>query len=593
MARVMMARVMMTRVMMTGVRRIMTAGGIQPVNLPVILVGIMLTMASCANQPAQDLDDIGAADLTYPVRYYQDSELAAFMVGHFALKSGDLTIAADAFTQALSRDQDNRYLLNLAFQTQYFSGDIEAASDLAARIERSDDQIILSGEPAAALVALEEDWEALYVLAKHMVADGRSHDTGIIMAAWALAAQGQGDAGLVMLDDIDQFNDGSSSQTRLSQQALLAEYIGNTELALANALDVLERDNLDQNIILDMVGVLLRNDNADDARLWINRLGWQFPRAQMLAQIDAGSSPLLTPPNAINAMATGIVTSQIDPIQNSYQPISLARLYLAAYLDQDNAYAKYLIAESYIDAGLIDDGVAILSLIPRDNIWFIEARMSMVSAIRSGETDKALGWQIINDLLDDYPDNPLIWAEKGLTAQRNDRHSDAETAFTKAIALGLNNGRILYYLAIAQADQGKTEIAEETFRRSIALAPFNAYSLNYFGYWLIEQNRQLDEAKSFIQTAVDKQPDNGAFVDSLGWVYFKMGDYQNALIYLERAATLIPDDPVITDHLGDVYLALGRSTEAVHEWRRSLVFAPDKMLKAKIEAKISKVLDDE
>ena len=587
---------------MIGIRHVMTANGIMPFIIrgimpfimPVIMSVIMLTMASCTNQPTQNLlDEMDETDTPYSVTDQHDSELAAFMVGHFALKNGDLSKAADAFTQALSRNQDDRYLLNLAFQTQYYSGNIETASDLAARIERSDDQIILSGEPAAALVAIEEDWEALYVLAKHMAADGRSHEIGTIMAAWALAAQGQGDAGLVMLDAIDQFNGGSSSQTRLSQQALLAEYIGNTELALANALDVLERDNLNQNIILDMAGVLLRNDNADDARLWINRLGWNFPRAQMLAQIDAGTSSLLTAPNAINAMATGIVTSQIDPIQNSYQAISLARLYLAAYLDQDSAYAKYLIAESYIDAGLIDDGVAILSLIPPDSIWFIEARMSMVSAIRSGGTDKALGRQIINDLLDDYPENPLLWAEQGLTAQRSDRHSEAEIAFTKAFTLGLNNGRILYYLAIAQADQGKTQIAEETFRRSIALSPFNAYSLNYFGYWLIEQNRQLDEAKSFIQSAVDKQPDNGAFVDSLGWVYFKMGDYQNSLFYLERAATLIPDDPVITDHLGDVYLALGRSAEAIHEWRRSLVFAPDETLKAEIEAKISKVLDDE
>jgi hypothetical protein len=103
------------------------------------------------------------------------------------------------------------------------------------------------------------------------------------MAAWALAAQGQGDAGLVMLDSMDQFLNDYQSQTRLSQQALMAEYIGNAELAVAYALDLLEQENLDQNVVIDMVGILLRNGNADEGILWINRLGLSFPRARMLA----------------------------------------------------------------------------------------------------------------------------------------------------------------------------------------------------------------------------------------------------------------------------------------------------------------------
>ncbi len=189
----------------------------------------------------------------------------------------------------------------------------------------------------------------------------------------------------------------------------------------------------------------------------------------------------------ISIIATGIVTSQIDPTQNNYQPNSLARLYLAAYLDQKNDYAKYLIAESFIDAELIDDGVATLSLVSHDSPWFIEARMSMVTALRSEESNKALALKIVNDLLDDYPDNPLIWAEKGLTAQRNLLHAEAEEAFMKAIELGLDNGRIQYYLAITQADQGKTDMAEASFRRSIELAPFNAYSLIISGTGLLNR----------------------------------------------------------------------------------------------------------
>ena len=119
---------------------------------------VMLFMAGCT-APSTSLSIAGNITEKQPRdSSYQGSGLAAFMVGQFALKNGDLAVAADAFTVALARNQDNPYLLNLAFQTQYFSGDIEAASDLAARIERSDDHIMLSGEPAAALAAMEQDW---------------------------------------------------------------------------------------------------------------------------------------------------------------------------------------------------------------------------------------------------------------------------------------------------------------------------------------------------------------------------------------------------------------------------------------------------
>ena len=103
----------------------------------------------------------------------------------------------------------------------------------------------------------------------------------------------------------------------------------------------------------------------------------------------------------------------------------------------------------------------------------------------------------------------------------------------------------------------------------------------------------MTKQRRLFKKAVDKQPENGAFVDSLGWVYYKLGDYDNALIFMERAAMLI-DDPVITaDHLGDVYQALDRPVEALHEWQRALVFSPDETLKAEIQTKIALMFADE
>jgi len=266
---------------------------------------------------------------------------------------------------------------------------------------------------------------------------------------------------------------------------------------------------------------------------------------------------------------------------------------LASYLDSDNDEARYLIGANYIEADLIDDGITLLTTISPNSPWYEESRLMMISALRYDPSQLPLLRDVIESLIDNDPDNYLLWLEKGLTEHANGHERKAQLALQKAIDLGLENGRAYYFLAITQANQNMVKDAEASFYRSISLSPFNAYTHNYFGYWLIEQNRNLDEAKALIQKAVDRQPNNGAFVDSLGWVYYKLGDLDKALIFMERAATIIPDDPVITDHLGDVYWALGRKDEAMHEWRRARLFSPDAALEATILDKMKKALADD
>ena len=102
--------------------------------------------------------------------------------------------------------------------------------------------------------------------------------------------------------------------------------------------------------------------------------------------------------------------------------------------------------------------------------------------------------------------------------------------------------------------------------------------MNYLGYSLIEKNSNLDEALDMIERAVKESPDSGYIVDSLGWGYYKLGQYEKAVPNLERAAELMPVDPIVNDHLGDVYWMVGRKTEAEFQWRRALSFDPETCL---------------
>jgi tetratricopeptide (TPR) repeat protein len=122
---------------------------------------------------------------------------------------------------------------------------------------------------------------------------------------------------------------------------------------------------------------------------------------------------------------------------------------------------------------------------------------------------------------------------------------------------------------------GRFELAENELRRVIESEPEHAAALNYLGYSLADRDTRLDEALDLIQRALEVDPWNGAYLDSLGWVYFRMGRFQEARDPLERAAREYPRDPTVLEHLGDLYHRLGRESEARGVWERALEANPE------------------
>jgi Flp pilus assembly protein TadD len=105
--------------------------------------------------------------------------------------------------------------------------------------------------------------------------------------------------------------------------------------------------------------------------------------------------------------------------------------------------------------------------------------------------------------------------------------------------------------------------------------PDFAPALNYLGYMWAEAGENLDEALLLVQQAVEIEPDNGAFADSLGWAHFQLGQYEESQRFLERAAELVGNDPVVFEHLGDLYVALGRLDQAREVYQRALDLEAD------------------
>jgi tetratricopeptide (TPR) repeat protein len=118
--------------------------------------------------------------------------------------------------------------------------------------------------------------------------------------------------------------------------------------------------------------------------------------------------------------------------------------------------------------------------------------------------------------------------------------------------------------------QKKYDASEAEFRKVLASNPNDANTLNYLGYMLANHGVKLEEASQMIQKALELDPDNGAYLDSLGWAYYQLGKLDDAEAPLLRAVEKIGDDPTVHDHLGDLYLKMGKTKEAIAQWQMSI-----------------------
>jgi Flp pilus assembly protein TadD len=136
-------------------------------------------------------------------------------------------------------------------------------------------------------------------------------------------------------------------------------------------------------------------------------------------------------------------------------------------------------------------------------------------------------------------------------------------------------------------------MAEADLQEALKLYPDQPHVLNYLGYSWVDQGINLDEGMRMIRRAVEQRPDDGYIVDSLGWAYYRVGNYDEAVKNLERAVELKPDDPTINDHLGDGYWKMGRVLEAQFQWSHARDLKPEPDELEKINQKLKAGLPDE
>src|SRR5262249_22187943 len=151
-----------------------------------------------------------------------------------------------------------------------------------------------------------------------------------------------------------------------------------------------------------------------------------------------------------------------------------------------------------------------------------------------------------------------------------DRGDEAVKVLTDAQVKFPSDGAIQFELGAVFDKQKRFPEAEAAFKQVLARDPDNAAALNYLGYMLAERGERLDESVNYIKKALELEPENGSYLDSLGWAYYKADKLDLAEENLKRAADQMATNSVIQDHYGDVLFKKGRVDDAIAAWTRAL-----------------------
>jgi len=260
---------------------------------------------------------------------------------------------------------------------------------------------------------------------------------------------------------------------------------------------------------------------------------------------------------------------------------------MSLYLDPTREDARVLLGDVLAALDDTDGAREAYTAIPSGSPYYATARAKLAWSYQAAkEADEGLG--MARQAYEAYPadrDAAVTYAD---LLRANQRFAESATVLDGVItrAGGTPDWRLLYMRGIALERSGQWPAAEKDLVAALAQQPNEPDLLNYLGYAWIDRGQRLAEAMDMVKRAVAANPRSGAMVDSLGWAYFRIGDFRNAVEKLEEAVLLSPADPEINNHLGDAYWRVGRQIEARFQWSRALSLDPPPEIRADAEAKL-------
>jgi Flp pilus assembly protein TadD len=269
------------------------------------------------------------------------------------------------------------------------------------------------------------------------------------------------------------------------------------------------------------------------------------------------------------------------------EELALAYLRLALRLDPTRDNAWVMVGDILADFG-DQDGARAAYMTPKPGGEdYVAARGKLAWSYQTaGRKDEAL--EVARQTVAAAGTNMDAATTLADLLRADERYDESIAILDKVIAEqgGHPDWRLLYMRAVDYQESQRWPQAERDLSAALAERPDEPELLNFLGYSWIDRGEKLKTAMAMVQKAVDAEPKSGAMLDSLGWGYYRLGDYAKAVEKLEAAVVIEAGDPDVNNHLGDAYWRVGRRIEARYQWDRVLGLEPTPKLKAEVEAKL-------
>ena len=519
-----------------------------------------------------------------------------YLAGRQALKNRDFGNASRFLGKALEKTPDNTLLLRNTFLARLADGDITEAVPMAREIVKRQ-----NSAPIAKLILLVDavernDLPGAGPILANFPERGFSGFLKPLLTSWVMVGATDGSDPIEALSPLK-----NQSGLRVLYElhaALLSDAVGRPEEAEKHykfAAKNVRRSTL--RVVQGYGQHLERAGKTEQARLLYETYLKENPDSVVLGpameRLDKGEKPALL----VSGPAEGIAEALFNIAgtmtrQNSAQD-ALIFGQLALHLRPDFDLARMLVAGILESMNRNEDAIAAYREIDSQSPFHWSARLRVAGNLEAlDRDDDAIALLQILTREDATRPEPMV--SLGDLLRSNKRFAESVAAYDRAIELlsdlDKRHWTILYSRGISLERSKQWERAERDFKRALELNPDQPYVLNYLGYSWVDQGINLGPAREMIERAVKLRPNDGYIVDSLGWVLYRLKDFEGAVEHLERAVELRPNDPTINDHLGDAYWRVGRYTEARFQWQRALALKPEADQISAIEDKLQRGL---
>jgi tetratricopeptide (TPR) repeat protein len=548
-------------------------------------------LAACATAPPPPTVALRSADMvTVEAAHDNASVYGLYLAGEAALDDGASQDAAFYLSRASAKSPDAEFIKERAFAAALVAGEVDRAASLAASLRppepQEEDSIYTLGLLTRATIDLADSHaKEAYTLLSASPRGGHS-DAVLLLKPWAAAMAGDLKAATAPLPEtrdrgVRAF--GALGQAMLLEracrqpqaEAAYKEQSGKGVLFALAYGGFLERRGRQAEAVA-LYGKTLAKDPGDPALV--------AARARAAANRPAPPQPSLK-----SGAAQALVGPAALLIEAKQGDAGLAYLRLALRLDPHMDEAWVLVGETMDGAGdPVSARQAYAEVQPGSPEYATAQDRLAVNLQNSGDKLKAL--DIARAAAAKAPDDPQTLVVLADLLRDDERYGEAVDVLDKLIAKTGGDAATswrLYYLRGAALEQsGKWPQAQGDLQQALKLRPDDPEILNYLGFAWADRGENLKQALNLLQKATLLDPQNGAVVDSLGWVHYRLGDYHQAVHELELAAALDAADPEVNDHLGDAYWRVGRRLEARYQWRRVLSLSPNPAQRTSVETKL-------